>query len=232
MKFKHGQIYDAKSCTILFFVFILGTLDAPYDIKVVLSTSLILSWGAPFSLNVTGYDPDIFYYTLCTIYGCKTIPSDPDCTFPKTCTSSVDFTDSSLTITNKTIMDNDDPIQFTFAAINGAGKGNMTNFTYCSTKVSGLCFSFHLCIMYMCTCNCLYMPAKIHLWCINWAITNNSIVVELVYTEYFIISSYMHCNFVQFCYMLTIYVSKLVKILNVFYRTGLSWVVARSYSHI
>ena len=114
-------------------IYLLGPLDAPYNVSVARSNrSFNLSWGAPFSLHVMGY-PDIFNYTLCTnitIYGCKTIPSDPNCTFPRTCTSSVDFTDPSLNGTNKTIMDYGDTIVFTFFAINGAGNGNMANFTY------------------------------------------------------------------------------------------------------
>ena len=64
---------------------------------IVSNTTFLLSWGAPFSLNVTD-SPDIFYYTLCTnitIYGCRTIPSDLDCHFPRTCTTSVVFTDPS-----------------------------------------------------------------------------------------------------------------------------------------
>ena len=119
-------------------VFILGPLDAPYNFSVAMSnTSFNLSWGAPFSLDVAGYFPDIFNYTLCTnntIYGCKTIPSDPDCTFPRTCTSSVDFTDPSRNGTlgrqKKAIMEYGDLIQFTFAAINGAGIGTTTEYIF------------------------------------------------------------------------------------------------------
>ena len=130
------------------YTLLLGPLDAPYNFSVAMSnTSFILSWGAPFSLHVTG-SADIFNYTLCTnitIYGCKTIPSDPDCTFPRTCTSSVDFTDPSLNGTNKTIMDYGDNIVFTFFAINGAGNGTLANFTYMYmyslTKEAGLCNS-------------------------------------------------------------------------------------------
>ena len=115
---------------------LIGPLDAPYNFSAAIkNTTFILSWGAPFSLNVTGYTADtcIFNYTLCTnitIYGCKTIPSDPDCSFPRTCTSSVDFTDPSLNGTNKTIMDYGDPILLTMAAMNGAGIGNMTEYIY------------------------------------------------------------------------------------------------------
>ena len=130
-----------------------GPLGTPFDFSVNISntsnTSFLLSWGAPFSLDVTD-SPDIFYYTLCTnitIYGCKNISSDPDCTFPKTCISSVDFTDPSLNGTNggqnKTIMDYGDPIHFTFFAVNGAGNGATANLTYLFKKQSGYYFPFH-----------------------------------------------------------------------------------------
>ena len=130
-----------------------GPLGTPFDFSVNISntsnTTFLLSWGAPFSLDVTD-SPDIFYYTLCTnitIYGCKNISSDPDCTFPRTCTSSVDFTHPSLNGTNggqnKTIMDDGDPIHFTFFAVNGAGNGSKANFTYLFKKESGYYFAFH-----------------------------------------------------------------------------------------
>ena len=111
------------------------------------NTTFILSWGAPFSLNVTGYTADIFNYTLCTnitIYGCKTIPSDPDCTFPRTCTSSVDFTDPSLNGSNETIMDYGDTIVFIFAAMNGAGIGNTTEYIYHRNQFSKYFMVAHL----------------------------------------------------------------------------------------
>ena len=135
-------------------IYLLGPLDAPYNFLVVRSNTYMyfnLSWGAPFSLNVTN-NIEIFNYTLCTNitkHGCKTIPSDPDCTYPRTCNSSVDFTD--LNGTNKTIMDYGDPIVFMFFAINGAGNGTMANFTYMynSTKQAGLCNSVNS--IYMCT---------------------------------------------------------------------------------
>eukprot|EP00731_Ephydatia_muelleri_P003117 Em0001g3117a len=102
--------------------------------------TFLLSWDAPFSLDVTD-SPDIFYYILCTnitIYGCRTIPSDPDCTFPKICTSSVDFTGPSLNGTNggqnKTIMDYGDPIHFTFFAVNGAGNGENNTYHFIPQK--------------------------------------------------------------------------------------------------
>ncbi|KAL5517644.1 hypothetical protein EMCRGX_G003231 [Ephydatia muelleri] len=123
-----------------------GPLDAPGTFSVNISntsnTTFLLSWGAPFSLDVTD-SPDIFYFTLCTnitIYGCRIIHSDTDCTFPRTCTSSVDFTHPSLNGTNggqnKTIMDYGNPIHFTFFAVNGAGNGFKANFIYLVKKES------------------------------------------------------------------------------------------------
>ena len=124
-----------------------GLLHAPNAFNVTLSNNTcILSWGAPFSLDVTDYSPEIFYYILCiniTIYGCLTIPSDPYCIFPRTCTSSVDLTDSSsLDGTNgqgKAIMDYGIPIEFTFFAVNGAGNGNITANTFTVKRRTGLC---------------------------------------------------------------------------------------------
>eukprot|EP00731_Ephydatia_muelleri_P002900 Em0001g2900a len=121
-----------------------GLLGAPYDFSVAMSntsnTTFLLSWRAPLSLDVTD-SPDIFYYTLCaniTIYGCRTISSDPDCTFPRTCMSSVDFTHPSLNGTNggqnKTIMDYGDPIYFTFFAVNGAGSGENNTYLFIPQK--------------------------------------------------------------------------------------------------
>eukprot|EP00731_Ephydatia_muelleri_P003110 Em0001g3110a len=117
-----------------------GPLEPPSNFSVNISntsnTTFLLSWGAPFSLDVSD-SPDIFYYTLCTnitIYGCRNISSDPDCSFPRTCTSSVDFTDPSINGTNggqnKTVMDYGDPIHFTFFAVNGAGNGAKAELTY------------------------------------------------------------------------------------------------------
>ena len=113
-----------------------GHFEAPSNFSVNISntsnTTFLLSWGAPFSLDVTD-SPDISYYTLCaniTIYGCKNISSHPDCTFPRRCTSSIDFTDPSLNGTNggqnKTIMDYGDQIHFIFFADNRAAKATLT----------------------------------------------------------------------------------------------------------
>eukprot|EP00731_Ephydatia_muelleri_P003054 Em0001g3054a len=102
-----------------------GPLQFPSNFFVNISntsnTTFLLSWDAPFSLDVTD-SPDIYYYTLCTnitIYG-------------------FDFTGNSLNATsggqNRTIMDYVDPIHFTFFAVNGAGNGSKANLTYLFKK--------------------------------------------------------------------------------------------------
>ena len=116
-----------------------GILAAPYNFSVAMSnTTFVFSWGAPYSLDVTDCSPDIFYYTLCTnitIYGCRNISSDPDCTFPRTCTTSLDF--NGLLINgsqNTTIIVHGGPIVFTLYAVNGAGNGNVTTASYFGTE--------------------------------------------------------------------------------------------------
>ncbi|KAL5502872.1 hypothetical protein EMCRGX_G009717 [Ephydatia muelleri] len=63
------------------------------------------------------------------------IPSDPNCTFPRTCISMVDLTGpysnegQQITVINQGV-----PIQFIFFAVNGAGNGEKTVFLYLSSK--------------------------------------------------------------------------------------------------
>ena len=137
-----GQVFILIDANFAFkYVQLSGPLDASRNFIVIISntsnTTFLLSCGAPFSLDITN-SPDTFYYTLCTnitIYGHRTIiPSDPNCTFPRTYTSSVDLTDPSLNGRNggqnKTIIDYGDPIHFTFFAVNGAGSGSKASFTH------------------------------------------------------------------------------------------------------
>eukprot|EP00731_Ephydatia_muelleri_P003016 Em0001g3016a len=132
--FSNVQTSDTSSITIQ------GPLVAPYDFSVAMSntsnTTFLLSWGAPFSLDVTD-SPDISYYTLCTnitIYGCRTIPSDPDCSFPRKCTLVIDITNSLLIGADerqtKVNVSYGDHIQFTFFAVNGAGNGDVATFVF------------------------------------------------------------------------------------------------------
>ena len=118
----------------------LGILDAPYNFSVTSSnTTFLFSWGAPFSLDVTDYSPDILHYILCSnirTYECKRIPSNPECTFPSVCTMSLDFSDPLVTrVQNHIIVEYDSVIEFTFFTVNGAGNGNVTTAAYIGTKM-------------------------------------------------------------------------------------------------
>ncbi|KAL5502879.1 hypothetical protein EMCRGX_G009728 [Ephydatia muelleri] len=121
-----------------------GPLDAPYNFSVATSntsnTTILFSWGAPFSLHVTDYQLDIFYYSLCcniSIYGCRTISSDPDCTYPRTCTSSINSYNDSSGTEGRLIntFNNGIPIQFTLVAVNGAGNGDIAIVYFVSAEV-------------------------------------------------------------------------------------------------
>ena len=117
-----------------------GILAAPYNFSVAMSnTTFVFSWGAPYSLDVTDCSPDIFYYTLCTnitIYGCRNISSDPHCTFPRTCTTSLDYNGPLINgFQNITTFEYGGSIlEFTFYAVNGAGNGNVTTTAYVGTQ--------------------------------------------------------------------------------------------------
>ncbi|KAL5517627.1 hypothetical protein EMCRGX_G003209 [Ephydatia muelleri] len=136
------QIHPSSLIIYIVFSLLISPLQPPTNFSVIVSntsnTTFLLSWGAPFSLDVTD-SPDIYNYTLCTnitIYGCRNISSNPDCIFSGTnqCNSSVDFTDHSLNGTNG---EQNDSILFTFFAVNGAGNGTKANFTYLFKKESG-----------------------------------------------------------------------------------------------
>ena len=87
-------------------------------------SSIIISWSAPFSLDVTGVDPDIRYSVL--IYNATDNPTAIPCT---DCT---DITETNYTFTP----DYSSPCHkyiFTVIPLNGAGQGhssgNITGYT-------------------------------------------------------------------------------------------------------
>ena len=121
---------------------LLGILDAPYNFSVTSSnTTFLFSWGAPFSLDVTDYSPDILHYILCSnisTYECKRIPINADCTFPSICPLSLDFSDPLVTRgQNHIIAEYDSVIEFTFSAVNGAGNGNAATAAYIGMTKTG-----------------------------------------------------------------------------------------------
>ncbi|KAL5502878.1 hypothetical protein EMCRGX_G009727 [Ephydatia muelleri] len=129
----------------IFRIQIQGLLEAPPNFSVVKSnssnTTFTLFWGAPFSLPNTEGLPDISNYILCTnitIFGCRTILSEPDCTFPRNCNSSINFGvpgpngEHSLAGT----AGYGGPIEFSFSAVNGAGSGRNATFVLANREES------------------------------------------------------------------------------------------------
>ena len=82
--------------------------------------SIIISWSAPFSLDVTNDDPDIWYSVL--IYNVTDNPT----AIP--CTDCMDITETHYTFTP----DYPSPCHkyiFTVIPLNGAGQGHISNVT-------------------------------------------------------------------------------------------------------
>ena len=118
------------------------------DLKIVHNnaTSLTVSWSAPFSLDVTGVDPDIWYSVLIYMYN-GTDEENPTAIPCTDCTN--------LTVTHYTFSP-DNPIPchtYTFTVIpyNGAGQGESSHnatatigseFRSCICCVNKSCFPF------------------------------------------------------------------------------------------
>ena len=105
------------------------------------ATSFTISWTAPFSLDVTGVDPDIWYSVL--IYNVTDEPTAVPCT------DCMDITETHYTFTP----DYPSPCQeyiFTVIPLNGAGQGPPSDTTsyskelVLSIKGFNLCFPLHV----------------------------------------------------------------------------------------
>ena len=111
-----------------------GPLDAPLNFSVTRSntsnTSFTLSWGAPFSLHNTQGLADIFNYILCTNTTCRTIPSKPNCKYPRHCISFVNLAGEQSIGTASY----DASIEFSLSAVNGAGEGLKAKCTFVSVQ--------------------------------------------------------------------------------------------------
>ena len=93
-------------------------------------TIIIISWSAPFSLDVTGVDPDIWYSVL--IYNVTDNPT----AIP--CTDCMDITETHYTFTP----DYPSPCHkyiFTVIPLNGAGQGHSSSVTYIHKDVLTPC---------------------------------------------------------------------------------------------
>ena len=105
----------------------LGVLSSPSDLVVTYNNSSVtISWTAPFSLDVTGVDPDIWYSVL--IYN-VTDEKNPTAIL---CTDCINITETHYTFTPDYLS----PCHvylFSVIPVNGAGKGeSSTNVTRCA----------------------------------------------------------------------------------------------------
>ena len=117
-----------------------GILPPPSQLTINSSNSTItLSWVAPPSLEVS-IPPTISHYILDNNVTNipKTISNPAVCKPAMPCISSPDINDPSFIINtgeqNTTILDYNGTIEFTFLAVNGAGDGSATTYTYVPSK--------------------------------------------------------------------------------------------------
>ena len=99
-----------------FFNFSAGLLAAPQNLKAdsITSTTIHLTWVSPFSLDITGIDPDITSYV---IYIRNTNTGN---------ISTVSLSETEYTFTRQDFR-NCDNFEFSVLAMNGVGEGNMSD---------------------------------------------------------------------------------------------------------
>ena len=117
---------------------------ASVDILTFKSGSITISWSAPFSLDVTDVDPDIWYSVL--IYNVTDNPT----AIP--CTDCINITETHYTFTP----DYPSPCHkyiFTVIPFNGAGQGhssgNITGYTAQMSKIQNQCHMSNLFVCFM-----------------------------------------------------------------------------------
>ena len=119
-----------------------GILPPPQQFQMNFSNvSVTLSWVAPDSLQVST-PPTISHYVLSNnlTNGTITLHNPTTCNPLASCNYSLDLRDPFFTCVgcyggeNMTILDYNGAILFTFFAVNGAGNGNATTFTYIVPK--------------------------------------------------------------------------------------------------
>ena len=119
-----------------------GILPPPQHFRMTFSNiSVTLSWVAPDSLHVST-PPTISHYVLSNnlTNDTKTINNPTTCNPLAYCNYSFDLRDPFFTCVgcyggeNMTIVDYNGTILFTFFAVNGAGNGHATTFTYIVLK--------------------------------------------------------------------------------------------------
>ena len=124
---------------------ILGLLSAVGDLRAnITTTSVTISWSPPFSLNVTGVDPDIWYSVF--IYN-VTDENNPTAIL---CTNCTNITETHYTFTPD-YLSPCHVYNFSVVPLNGAGQGESSgdSFTFdsglhCATKTGPFILSAKL----------------------------------------------------------------------------------------
>ena len=118
-----------------------GPLSAVADLRAISNAgSVTISWSTPFSLDVTGVDPDIWYSVL--IYN-VTDENNPTAIL---CTDCVNITETHYTFTP----DHPSPCHvynFSVIPLNGAGQGESSPFI--SGYVLKCGFGMHICTLHV-----------------------------------------------------------------------------------
>ena len=109
----HCSLHLHSSCS--------GPLSAVTDLETISSTnSVVLSWNAPWSLNVTGFEHDIWYSVVIQNVTDEDNPTDILCT---KCTN---ITETQFIFTPEYPSPND-VYNFTVIPVNGAGEGERSD---------------------------------------------------------------------------------------------------------
>ena len=104
----------------------LGLLSSPSDLMVIYNASSVtISWAAPFSLDVTGVDPDIWYSVL--IYN-VTDENNPTAIL---CTDCINITETHYTFTPD-YLSPCHVYNFSVIPVNGAGQGESSSNVTCA----------------------------------------------------------------------------------------------------
>ena len=128
------------------FLFLKGLLSAVGDLEISSdASSITISWTAPYSLDVTGVDPDIWYSVL--IYNV----TDDEPTLIS-CTDCISITDTHYTFTPDSPSRPCHQYLFTVIPVNGAGLGetsqNITGYTIDGESVVGM-YPVNMCNVHM-----------------------------------------------------------------------------------
>ena len=101
-----------------------GLLEAVGSVLVLnKNSSITISWSAPFSLDVTGVDPDIWYSLHVLVYN-VTDENNPTVII---CTDCINITETHYTFTPDYLLSPCHVYNFSVIPLNGVGQGESTN---------------------------------------------------------------------------------------------------------